>query len=146
MSHYVRLDDLDVRLDPSRTSLYLDVSVKGAKATNWFTVIDSQLRLPEIRAFRSQHRYPDDQAYLDLMPIFVSATYRVFTALNAEGINFDGFDASTYLVPFTSELDIDLSNRRFSQLRLRGFGPLDLIPIPIEQERNREPAAKADRA
>lgn len=146
MSHHVRLDELDLRLDPSRASPYLDVSVKGAKATNRFTVIDAQLALPEIRAFRSQHRYPDDQAYLDLLPIFVSATCKVFKVLKAEGINFNGLDASTYLVPFTSELDVDLSSPQFSQLRLRGFGPLDLIPIPIEQERNRDSAAKADQA
>ncbi|WP_146612694.1 hypothetical protein [Paracoccus sediminilitoris] len=80
------------------------------------------------------------------MPIFVSTTCRVFKVLKAEGINFSGFDASAYLVPFTSELDIDLSRRRFSQLRLRGFGPLDLIPIPIEQEQNRESASKANQA
>lgn len=136
MSHHVRLDDLDARLDPSRESPYLDASVKGAKATNRFTVIDAQLGLPEIRTIRSQHRYPDDQVYLDLVPIFVSATCKVFKVLKAEGINFNCFDASTYLVPFTSELDIDLSSPQFWQLRLRGFGPLDLILIPIDQERN----------
>lgn len=146
MSHHVRLDDLDARLDPSRTSPYLDVSLKGAKASNRFTVIDSQLGLPEIRTFRSQHRYPDDQVYLDLMPIFVSATCKVFKALKAEGIKFNGFDASTYLAPFTSELDIDLSSPQFSQLRLRGFGPLDLIPIPIEKKWNLQPAKQADQA
>lgn len=146
MSHHVKLDDLDARLDPSRASPYLDISVKGAKAINRFTVIDTQLGLPGIRAFRAQHRYPEDQAYLDLMPIFVSATCKVFKALKAEGINFNDFDASTYLVPFTSELDIDLSSPQYSQLRLRGFGPLDLIPIPIKQERNRESVAKGDQA
>ncbi|WP_421387697.1 hypothetical protein [Agrobacterium tumefaciens] len=146
MSHYVRLDDLDARLDPLGVSPYLDVSVKSAKATDRFTVIDAQLGLPEIRAFRSQHSYPDDQAYLDLMPIFVSATCKVFKVLKAERINFNGFDAGTYLVPFTSELDIDLSSPRFSQLRPRGFGALDLIPFPIEQERNRKLAATADEA
>lgn len=146
MSHHVRLDDLDARLDPSRASPYLDLSVKGAKATNRFTVIDSQLGLPEIRALHSHHRYPDDQVYLDLMPIFVSATCKVFKALKAGGIDFNGFDASTYLIPFMSELDIDLSSKKFSQLRLRGFGPLDLIPTPIKQKRKRSLAAKADRA
>tara|TARA_R110000787_G_scaffold162447_2_gene275808 strand:+ start:6303 stop:7169 length:867 start_codon:yes stop_codon:yes gene_type:complete len=145
LSHHVRLDDLDARLDPSRASPYLDTSVRGAKATNRFTVIDSQLGLSAIRDLRSQHRYPDDQTYLDLMPIFISATCRVFKAMKAAGISFKGFDASTYLIPFTSELDIDLSSQNFTQLRLRGFGPLDLIPIPIEQERNRKPAGKADR-
>lgn len=146
MSHHVRLDDLDARLDPSHASPYLDLSVKGARAANRFTVIDFQLGLREVRARRSRHRYPDDQVYLDLMPIFVSAACKVFKALKAGGIKFNGFDASTYLIPFTSELDIDLSSQKFSQLRLRGFGPLDLTPIPIEQERNRNLAAKADRA
>ncbi|TCT27248.1 hypothetical protein [Martelella mediterranea] len=69
MSHHVRLDDLDARLDPSRASPYLDTSVNVAKAADRFALINSQLGLPEIRAFRSQHRYPDNQAYLDLMPI-----------------------------------------------------------------------------
>lgn len=146
MSHHIRLDDLDARLDPSRVSPYLDASAKSAKATSRFKVIDSQLGLPAIRDFRSQHRYPDDQAYLDLMPIFVSATCKVFKALKAGGINFNGSDASTYLIPFTSEVDIDLSSQKFSQLRIRGFGPLDLIPTPIEQERTRSLAAKADQA
>lgn len=132
MSHHVRLDDLDARLDPSRASPYLDNFVSGARATTRFSLIDSQLGLPAIRKFRSQHRYPDDQTYLDLVPICVSAICRVFKAMNAAGINFRDFDASTYVGPFTTEIAVDLSSQDFKQLRLRGWGPLDLIPIPIE--------------
>jgi len=132
MSHHVRLDDLDARLDPSRASPYLDSFVRGAKATTRFSLIDTQLGLPAIRKFRSQHRYPDDQTYLDLVPICVSAICKVFKAMNAEGISFKDFDANTYLVPFTTEIAIDLSRQDLKQLRLRGWGPLDLIPIPTE--------------
>lgn len=132
MSHHVRLDDLDARLDPSRASPYFDTFVRGATATARFTLMNSQLGLPAIRKFRSQHRYPDDQTYLDLVPICVSAICRVFKAMNAAGINFRDFDASTYVGPFTTEIAVDLSSQDFKQLRLRGWGPLDLIPIPIE--------------
>ncbi|MBB4005597.1 hypothetical protein GGR03_004699 [Aurantimonas endophytica] len=51
--------------------------------------------------------------------------------MKVAGIRFKGFDARTYLIPFTSELEIDLGSQNFKQLRLRGLGPLDLIPIPI---------------
>lgn len=132
MSHHVRLDDLDARLDPSCASPYLDSFVRGAKAATRFSLIDSQLGLPAIRKFRSRHRYPDDQTYLDLVPICVSAICKVFKAMNAGGISFKDFDANTYLGPFTTEIAIDLSRHDLKQLRLRGWGPLDLIPIPIE--------------
>lgn len=132
ISHYVRLDDLDARLDPSRASPYLDTFVSATRAADRFALIDSQLGLSAIREFRSRQRYPDDQAYLDLGPIFVSAICRVFKAMNAAGIHFKNFDASTYVVPFTTEILVDLSSQDFKQLRLRGWGPLDLIPIPIE--------------
>ncbi|WP_230280465.1 hypothetical protein [Croceicoccus sp. Ery15] len=132
MSHHVKLDDVDARLDPNRQSPYLDVSLRRIKAAERFSLIDRQLRLPAIREFGSREGYPGDQVYLDLMPIFVSAVSKVFTRLSATGFKFRGFDAETYLVPFTTELQVDLADVKFAELRLRGWGPLDLIPIPIE--------------
>lgn len=132
MSHHVRLDDLDARLDPSRASPYLDTGASAAKIADRFRLIDFQLGLPAVRQFRCRHRYPDDQTYIDLMPIFVSAVSRVFKAMKAAGIGFNRFDARTYLAPFTSELEIDLGNHDFTQLRIRGLGTLDLTPVPTE--------------
>ncbi len=80
MSHHVRLDDLDARLDPSRASPYLDSSLGGTKAADRFTLINTRLRLPMISKFRSEHRYPEDQTCVDLMPIFVSAVSKAFKA------------------------------------------------------------------
>ena len=111
--HHVRPDDLDARLDPSRASPYLDSSLGGTKAADRFALINTHLRLPVIRKFRSEHRYPEDQTYFDLMPIFVSAVSKVFKAIKAADINFNGFDAQTYLAPFTSELEIDLGSPNF---------------------------------
>lgn len=130
MSHHVRLDDIDARLDTSLASPYRDTFVSDAKAADRLKLIDLQLGLPEIRRFRSKHRYPDDQTYIDLMPIFVSAVCKVFKVMMRAGIRFERFDAKTYLTPFTSEIEIDLGNHEFKSMRIRGWGSLDLVAIP----------------
>lgn len=132
MSHYVRLDDIDARVDPCLRSPYLDTFVSSTKAIERLTLIDHQLRLSKLRKIRTQHGYPDDQTYLDLVPIFISAVCKVFCAMKAAGISFSGFDAQAYQSPFTSEIDIDLSNPCFEKLSLRGWGSLDLIPTPVD--------------
>lgn len=131
MSHHVRLDDIGARLDPSLASPYRDTFVSDAKAADRLKLIDGQLGLPEIRRFRSLHRYPNDQTYIDLMPIFVSAVCKVFRVMMGAGVRFERFDAKTYLMPFTSEIEIDLENHEFKSMQIRGSGPLDLTPIPI---------------
>ena len=131
MSHYVRLDDLDSRLNPSLNSKYLDNFLKGGKAEQRFEIINDQLRLETIRERALRDSYPVDQVYLDLMPIFVSAVCKVFKAAKEAGLEFKGFDAQTYEKPFVTELDVDLSKLDFKRLWLRGNGSLDLIPIPV---------------
>lgn len=131
MSHYVRLDDLDARLDPSVASPHLDSFINGSKVEKRSELINKQLSLQIIRTRASQERYPGDQVYLDLMPIFVSAVCKIFKAMEKAGIGFKGFDASTFATPFTSELAVDLNHLNFKRLWLRGYGPLDLIPIPV---------------
>lgn len=130
MPHYIRLDDLDARIDPLLASPYLDKSTKGDKSIRRLEVVNNQLSLATIRERASRDRYPNDQTYLDLMPIFVSAVCKVFKAMKAAGIGFKGFDAETYATPFTSEIAVDLSHLEFKRLWLRGYGPLDLIPVP----------------
>ncbi|MGN6143059.1 MAG: hypothetical protein ACTHOP_05650 [Mesorhizobium sp.] len=128
MSHYVRLDDLDARLDPSCASPYVDTIVRGDKAVRRMKVIDMQLKLPAVRDRGLHDRYPKDQIYLDLMPIFVSAVGKLFKAMKVAGIAFKGFDAETYAVPFTSEIEIDLGSPSLKRLWVGGFGP----PVSVD--------------
>lgn len=131
MSHCVMLDDLDARIDPLLASPHLDKSIKGNRAMRRLEVVNSQLSLSTVRERASRDRYPNDQVYLDLMPIFVSAVCKVFKAMKAAGIGFKGYDAKTYATPFTEELAVDLSKLEFNRLWLRGYGPLDLSPVPV---------------
>ncbi|MBZ9848070.1 hypothetical protein LB565_08740 [Mesorhizobium sp. CA14] len=128
-SHCVRLDDLDARLDPSCASPYLDTTVGSDKAVRRMEGIDMQLKLPAIRDRGLRDRYPKDQIYLDLMPIFVSAVCKVFKAMKAAGVAFRGFDAETYAVPFTSEIEVDLSSPSLKRLRVGGLGPPVIVDV-----------------
>lgn len=81
-------------------------------------LIERQLGLAAIRQQGSREGYPDDQIYMDLMPIFTSAVCRVFKAMKAAGIPFKGYDADVYMGPFTSEIEVDLSNPTFTVSRI----------------------------
>jgi hypothetical protein len=131
MSHFVRLDDIDARIDPLTGSPYLDQSVTGNRAKRRLEVVNAQLGLPRIRDRAVQDRYPSDQVYLDLMPVYVSAVCKIFKAMKAAGVEFKGFDAKAYATPFTTELAVDLSEMEFKRLWLRGYGVLDLVPFPV---------------
>lgn len=116
MSHPIRLDDLCARLDPTRASPQLDTYVTGSRAMKRFRLIERDLALGEILRKGAVERYPEDQVYVDLMPLFTSAVCRVFKALKAAGVTFKGDDAQTYATPFTSEIDVDLKRPTFKSL------------------------------
>jgi hypothetical protein len=120
VSHYFKLDDFNARLDPSLASPHLDAFLRQDRAEQRFMLIERQLGLATIRQKGSSERFPEDQIYLDLVPIFTSAVCRVFKAMKAAGIAFRGYDADAYMGPFTSEIDVDLSNPTFTMSRIGG--------------------------
>ena len=118
MNHFIRLDDMDARLCPTGGSLHRDMRLKGVPAERRFSLIDRELALGGVRAEALRHRYPADQVYLDLMPVFMSAVARIFKAMKAAGVGFRGYDADVYSVPFTTEIEIDLQHPTFSVFKI----------------------------
>ncbi|MGM4922755.1 hypothetical protein AB8A31_07595 [Tardiphaga sp. 804_B3_N1_9] len=118
MRHYFRLDDFYARFDPNLASPHLDTSLRGDKAEQRFKLIDRQLGLAVIRQKGASERYPGDQIYLDVVPIFTSAVCRVFKVMKGAGIAFRGYDAEVYRDPFTSEIEVDLNNPIFTVSRI----------------------------
>lgn len=116
MSHYIRIDDIDARLNPAAGSPYRDALLKAARAETRRVLIDRDLGLDLVREEAARGRFPADHVYLDLMPVFISAVRRVFTAMKASGVAFVGFDANAYLGPFTSEIEVDL---KYPGLKIR---------------------------
>lgn len=118
MSHYIKLEDIYSRLDPRKKSPYLDSVMRADKAESRFQLLEGGLAIQDIWDKAHRERYPDQQVYLDLMPIFISAVARTFIVLEAAGVQFKGFDATTYKKLFTSELQIDLKSLEFRSLRM----------------------------
>lgn len=120
MSHYFKLHDFSARLDPRLASPYLEAPRKENRARQKFILIERQLGFAVIRQKGANERYPEDQIYLDLIPIFTSAICRVFRGMKAAGIAFKGYDAETYMGPFTLEIDVDLGSPVFTMSRVIG--------------------------
>ncbi|MGQ2970951.1 hypothetical protein [Brevundimonas mediterranea] len=114
--HLIRIDDLDARLNPDLASPYRDL-LNETKAILRFKLIDESLKISNIRQRGARDRYPDDQIYLDVMPVVMSAVCRAFKAMKAADVAFKGFDAETYEHPFTEQIDVDLSRVTFKSLR-----------------------------
>lgn len=121
MEHHFKLEDFRFRLDPDAASPYVDTFVKDAKAKRRYQIVAGDLSFCKMYDAARRDRFPGNQVYIDLIPIFISAVCRMFKALFAMGIEFRGFDAAVYLEPFTSEITVDLNTLiyrtpRFSKL------------------------------
>lgn len=108
MEHHFKLEDFRCRLDPDAASPHVDTFVKDAHAKRRYQLVAYDLSFSEIYDAGRRDRFPSNQVYIDIIPIFISAVCRVFKALRALDIEFKGFDAAVYLEPFTSEIAVDL--------------------------------------
>lgn len=114
---YFRLDDFRCRLDPDAKSTHLDTHKKYQVAHKRFELIKKALSFDKIYDKARKERYPTQQIYINIMPIFASAVSRVFRKMQALGMSFDRFDAITYMAHFEG-IDVDLKNVYFKQKRI----------------------------
>lgn len=117
MRYFYKLEDFYHRIDDDMASPYLEKKMGQANRKKLLNQINVNLFFSEIRARAESDRYPIKQVYVNVIPIFISATRRVFSALKAAGVEFRGFDAKAYEEPFTNELEVDFS--KFTCLPLR---------------------------
>ncbi|WP_202210874.1 hypothetical protein [Pseudomonas paraversuta] len=118
MHHFVKLEDIYSRLDPSKNSLELLGLGKKSDIQKRFNLIEEGLGFKKVLAEAQAERYPGKQVYLDIMPVFISGVVKVFKALKSLGIEFKGYDAKTYEKCFTEELEVDLASFEFKILRM----------------------------
>ncbi|CAH0343561.1 hypothetical protein [Rhizobium sp. CECT 9324] len=109
MEQFYRLEDFRSRLDPDLSSPYLDTFLNEIKARQRYNQVAGHLSFAKIHETGLRERFPPNQIYVDIIPVFVSAVCRIFKALHAEGIEFKGFDAAVYQAAFTTEIQVDLN-------------------------------------
>ncbi|WP_285351498.1 hypothetical protein [Pseudomonas sp. ME-P-057] len=118
MRYFYKLEDFYLRMDGDLNSPYLEKKMGAAKRTALLEKMNSDLGFLDIKAYAESQRYPIGQIYVNVMPIFISATCRVFCALKKNGLTFSGFDAKVYEEPFTNELEVDFSKFVYMPLRI----------------------------
>lgn len=118
MRYFYKIEDFYHRIDDAMASPYLEKMMGPAKRRKLLDQINSDLFFSEISRRAESERYPLGQVYVNAIPIFVSATCRVFSALKDVGIHFKGFDAKAYEEPFTNELEVNFSQFICTPLRI----------------------------
>lgn len=109
MRYFYKIEDFYHRIDDVMASPYLEKIMGPVKRRKLLDQINSDLFFSEIKRCAESKGCPLKQVYVNLIPIFVSATCRVFRALKDAGVEFKGFDANAYKEPFTNELDVNFS-------------------------------------
>lgn len=106
--YFLPLHDFYARLEHG------SVKNPGSTKAKW----DQELGFALIAKQGAQGRYPRDQVYVDVMPIFISAISRIMIWLNAAQLAPMGFDGQTYAIHFTELPSLDLTKPRCRMLHI----------------------------
>ena len=118
MRHFYKLEDFYFRIDPKLESPYLVERMKDKDRLKLLNQIKNELGFDLITAYAKKGRYPINQIYINLIPIYISAVCKVFKVLNDKGIEFIGFDANAYKDLFTKELKVDFTSIDYTPIRI----------------------------
>jgi hypothetical protein len=118
MKYFYKLEDFYLRIDESLESPYLESRMGAKNRKKLLEQLNNDLHFLDIKQRAESERYPIKQVYINVMPIFISGTCRVFKALKEKGVEFIGFDAKAYEAPFTSELEVNFSKVVYEPLRI----------------------------
>lgn len=113
-----RLEDFYLRVDEHLKSPFLESKMSTKNRTQLLRQLKIDLGFNEISEYATENGFPRNQIYLNVIPVFISATCRVFGSLKSRGVTFAGFDATTYERHFTGELRADLSKIGYEAIKI----------------------------
>ncbi|AZN38233.1 hypothetical protein EJO50_16975 [Iodobacter ciconiae] len=117
MEYYYKLEDILYRIDESRRSPFIENRMKPNQRKALLEKLTVQLKFNDMINYSKYKKYPENQIYINLIPIFTSAVVKVFTELKSKGLEFTGDDAKAYEEAFTNELNVDYSVIDYKPLR-----------------------------
>ena len=118
MRHFYKLEDFYFRIDPKLESPYLVDRMKDKDRLKLLNQIKNELGFDLITTYAKEGRYPINQIYVNLIPIYISAVCKVFKVLSDKGVEFIGFDANVYKDLFTKELKVDFASIYYTPIRI----------------------------
>jgi hypothetical protein len=136
--YYFKLSDFYERLDESYGSKYIDTFLGKAKREKLLNLANSELSFSEIKEQSESKRYPLNQIYINVIPIYTSAICRILKKIANNGFLPKGYDSDVYLNHFTSGEYFNLSKPVYKQLRVPAVGaesisaPTDILACITE--------------
>lgn len=116
--YFYRLDDILDRIEDSRASPYLENKMGKKNREKLTKQLNEDLYFSSIASQAISERYPSNQVYINIVPIFISAMSKVFGHFKDKGIDFSRFDSDVYVRHFTKPMCIDFKDIDFKQVRL----------------------------
>jgi hypothetical protein len=116
--YYFKLSDFYERLDESYGSKYIDTFSKKTNREKLLKLTNCELSFSEIKKQSESERYPLNQVYINVIPIYTSAACRIFTKIANNDFLSKGYDSDVYLDHFTSGEYFNLSKPVYKQLRV----------------------------
>jgi len=94
VKHYYKIYDIYERLNHPQLKKFAEKHRK---------LFEKELSFSKITKYAKKEKYPDNQIYINIMPILISAMSRIFIALKENKIDVKGYDSKVYIQHFTSE-------------------------------------------
>jgi hypothetical protein len=116
--YFYKLDDIFDRIEDSRKSPYLESKMGPKNRKKLLLQITNELNFSLITSQATSERYPSNQVYINVVPIFISAMSKVFCCFKDKGVDFSRFDSDVYVEHFTKIMDIDFKGIDFQQVRI----------------------------
>jgi len=113
-----KAQDFLLRVDLALSSPAVERRMGDRNRERMLRQLKVDLHFDDLFLKAAAERYPPNQVYINVIPIFISATCRVFRSLKQRGVRFDGYDAAAYEQPFTNELRVNLSNLVYNKVRI----------------------------
>ncbi|TQF70458.1 hypothetical protein [Pseudoalteromonas luteoviolacea] len=116
--YFYKVDDFFERIDESKKSPYLENKMGNKNREKLLNQINEDLNFSSIMLEAVNERYPSNQVYINVVPIFISAMTKIFSCFKNKGVDFSRFDSHVYVEHFTKVMNIDFENIEFTQIRL----------------------------
>lgn len=116
--YFYKLDDIFDRIDASRNSPYLEKKMGTENREKLLLQITKELNFSSIKSQATRERYPSNQVYINVVPIFIAAMSKVFCCFKDKEVDFSRFDSDVYVKHFTKVMDNNFNDIDYQQIRI----------------------------
>jgi len=116
--YYYKLEDILNRVDTSKNSPFVDSRTSILKSKQLVSLLNTELNFTNIIEYSQKERYPLNQVYINIIPIYISAISKIANHITNYDIALNGFDSKVYIEHFKSNNLVDTNDITYKTLRV----------------------------